>query len=106
MKKKQWLVTVTVIPKSKENKVSYVSYDGNLIRVRVTEFPENNKANRAVIRVLSEHFGIKQNDIILVAGQSSKHKKFLLPEHLKLLKEDVQEERLHKQRDFFDKDHF
>lgn len=83
MIQKQWLVTVKVTTKAKENSVSYISYSEDLIRVRVVEAPENNKANRAVICVLSEYFCIKQNEVILVSGSTSKYKKFLLPGCLK-----------------------
>ncbi len=104
MMQKRWLVTVIVTPKARENKVSYVSYSEDLIRVRVVEAPENNKANMAIVRVLSKYFQIKQNEVILVSGSTSKYKKFSLPGNLKIFQREgsLDTEKLEKQGYLFD----
>lgn len=57
---------------AKENRIISVN-DNNLI-VYVTEPPIAGKANKAIIKLLSEHFKIPQSKIILEKGLKSKHK--------------------------------
>lgn len=72
-----WMIEVKVTPKAKENKV--VSWDGEVLKVRVTEVPEKGKANQAVIRLLAEVFSLPQREFTLVSGSGARNKKILLP---------------------------
>lgn len=76
-----WVIEVKVTPKAKENKI--VSWDGEVLKVRVTEVPEKGKANHAVIRLLAEAFSLPQRELTLISGSSSKNKRILLPESCK-----------------------
>lgn len=51
--------------------------DGAL-RVAVAAAPEQGKANEAVIRVLAETLGLRKSQITLVAGATSRQKRFLV----------------------------
>jgi uncharacterized protein (TIGR00251 family) len=47
------------------------------LRVSVTAPPEDGKANDAIVRVLADTFGRSRSTIHLIAGQTSRTKKFL-----------------------------
>ncbi|MEO0092225.1 MAG: DUF167 domain-containing protein [candidate division WOR-3 bacterium] len=61
---------------AKENRI--ISVNDNKLIVYVTEPPIEGKANRALIKLLSEHFKIPQSNIILEKGLKSKHKIVLI----------------------------
>lgn len=50
----------------------------NTLHVYVKEPPLEGKANKAVIEALAEYFHIKKSQIILLSGEKSKNKNFLL----------------------------
>ena len=50
--------------------------DGDLVRISVTEAPENDKANRAVQAVLAAAMGVAPTDLKLVRGHRSRDKVF------------------------------
>ena len=62
---------VKVIPKAKRNFVKEAA-DG--LRVYVTAPVTNGKANKAVIDILAEHFGVAKGRIEIVRGLKSRHK--------------------------------
>ena len=51
---------------------------GRALRVAVSAAPEKGKANQAIITVLSKAFGIPKSTIELIAGSTSRQKRFLL----------------------------
>ncbi|MBI4641812.1 MAG: DUF167 domain-containing protein [Candidatus Tectomicrobia bacterium] len=62
---------ITVKPKSRQERVEktdsgYVAY--------VKEQPVDNKANRALIQLLSQYFGVPKSHIAIVSGLHSKQK--------------------------------
>ena len=52
-------------------------HDGAL-KVSVSQAPEKGKATAAIVNVLADSLGIKKNQIELLSGQTSTHKKFLI----------------------------
>ena len=67
-------ISVRVKPNAKQEKIEKVNEGQFLIRVK--EKPQEGKANKAVIKVLSEYFEVPQSRIVLLKGQSSKEKIF------------------------------
>ncbi len=65
-------IFVKVIPKAKMAKIEKMN--DNHFKVWVTESPEGGKANEAVIRLIADYFNIKESDILLVSGASSRQK--------------------------------
>lgn len=65
-------ISVTVKANSKENSVEKIS--GNEFALRVKAPAKEGKANEAVIKVLSEYFGVAKSRINIVKGQTSKKK--------------------------------
>jgi uncharacterized protein YggU (UPF0235/DUF167 family) len=64
-------LTVTIKPRSREEKV--VPAEGGFI-LHVLEPPVENRANEAMIRLLSSHLGIPKSRISIVAGLKSRRK--------------------------------
>jgi len=54
-------------------------HDGSL-RVSVSAPPEDGKANEAIVRLLADVFRRRRSSIRLIAGQTSRIKKFLFEE--------------------------
>lgn len=64
---------IKVIPRSSKNEILF---DGNnKIKIRITEIPENNKANQAIIDILHENLHIPKNKITILSGLRSSNKK-------------------------------
>jgi uncharacterized protein (TIGR00251 family) len=70
------VLPVKAQPGARRNGVTGV-HDGAL-KVAVSQAPEKGKATAAIINVLAESLRIKKNQIELLSGQTSTHKKFLI----------------------------
>jgi uncharacterized protein (TIGR00251 family) len=63
---------ITVIPRAQRREV--IDLGGDHFRVKLTSAPEKDKANRELIRVLAQHFGVKKSAVTIKTGQKSRHK--------------------------------
>ncbi len=70
------ILPVKAQPGARRNGVTGV-HDGAL-KVSVSQAPEKGKATAAIVNVLADSLGIKKNQIELLSGQTSTHKKFLI----------------------------
>ena len=70
------VLSVKALPGARRNGVTGV-HDGAL-KVAVSQAPEKGKATAAIMNVLAESLGIKKNQIEVLSGQTSTHKKFLI----------------------------
>jgi uncharacterized protein (TIGR00251 family) len=68
------LLEVRVQPRARRNEV--VEQVGAVLRVRVTATPVDGEANRAVIALLAEAFGVAPSRVVLVRGGTSRDKLF------------------------------
>lgn len=48
------------------------------LKVRTTQAPEKGKANAAIAKLLAKQFGLRPSQVVLVAGQASPRKEFLM----------------------------
>jgi hypothetical protein len=64
-------IQVKVKPNSK---VGEVSREGDSFVVKVKEPPREGRANRAVIKLLAEHFGVPQSQVRIIGGFTTKNK--------------------------------
>ena len=64
-------IQVKVRPNSKTEEVSR---EGDSFVVKVKEPPREGKANRAVIRLLAQHFGVSQTQVKILSGFRSRNK--------------------------------
>jgi len=70
-------VAVRITPKGRRDAVEGLAEtaDGGAeIRVSVTAVPEDGKANRALIKLLSKLWGVPKSAITIVAGETDRHK--------------------------------
>ena len=62
---------VKVTPNSK---IEGISKEGDLLLVRVKDPPKEGKANRAVVKLLAEYFGVSQGQVTIVSGYNGRNK--------------------------------
>ncbi len=55
-----------------------VGRHGDALKVRVAAPPEKGRANEALVTVLAEAFGVAAKDVTIVAGETSRSKRFRL----------------------------
>lgn len=65
-------ITVDVKTNSKEKKIEKIS--NNLYRVRLKATPVEGKANKQLISMLAEYFGVAKSQIEIRVGKTSKTK--------------------------------
>lgn len=64
-------IRVTVIPNSKTDEVTR---EGDGFLVKVKEPPKEGKANKAVIKLLAQHFKVPQDSVRISSGFRSRNK--------------------------------
>lgn len=69
------VIAVTVKPNSRKGPLVETADDGTLI-VYVREPATEGKANKAVALVLAKHLGVPKSSVVLVAGATSRIKRF------------------------------
>lgn len=73
--------TLHVTPKAAQNKIRALARDDKgrlLLKVAVTDVPEDGKANKAVIKLLSKSFGVAKSDIEILSGESARVKSLFM----------------------------
>lgn len=65
-------INVRVQPNSSQRKVEKQEYGS--YKVYVTVVPENNKANKEVIELLSKELGVKKHAIEIIKGLTARNK--------------------------------
>jgi len=65
------LIKIKVVTKAKEKSVT--EFSGGL-KARITAPPVDGKANKALIRLIAEYYGVKNARVSIVKGVSSKDK--------------------------------
>lgn len=66
------ILQVRVIPKAKFNRIQELT--DNSLKIHITQAPEDNKANKAVIEIVRRHYGVKKNQISIIKGEHSQNK--------------------------------
>lgn len=64
-------INVKVMPKSSREEV--VEENG-AIKVYVKAAPDKGKANKAVIELIAEHYGVRKSDVTIVTGETARKK--------------------------------
>jgi len=65
-------INIRVIPRSSKNEV--IKMPDGALKIKLTAAPVNNKANAALIKLLSEHFKISKSKIEIIKGERGKNK--------------------------------
>jgi len=66
------LIQVKVQPRAKRREVAADGASG--LTVKVLSPPEGGRANREVIELVAEHFGLPVSKVRIVRGEKSRHK--------------------------------
>jgi uncharacterized protein (TIGR00251 family) len=66
------LLHVRVTPRASKSEV--VGWEKGALRVRVTASPVDGRANRAVLALLAEAFGVPPSSVVLVRGERGRDK--------------------------------
>ena len=78
------ILLVKVTPRSSQNKI--VSWDGEILKVRLKAVPEKGNANKELITFLSKELKIPQKQIVIAHGHRGRQKRL---EFLGISKEDL-----------------
>ncbi len=70
------VVSVKVQPNSSKDRV--VGEYADQIKIAVTVAPEKGKANKAVIKLFAKRLGIKNSDIQIISGETSRDKELFI----------------------------
>jgi uncharacterized protein (TIGR00251 family) len=66
-------LTVWVVPGARQSEI--VGFHGDAVKIRIAAPPERGRANKALIDLLSEHFGAQ---VRLASGAGSRRKRFVV----------------------------
>jgi uncharacterized protein (TIGR00251 family) len=70
-------ISIKVITHAKKSEVVADDIDlfgARILRVRISQPPEDGKANKALIELLAEYLQVKKNSLTIIAGEKSTHK--------------------------------
>jgi uncharacterized protein (TIGR00251 family) len=66
------LIKVTVIPRAKKAEVIVLS--NNYLRVKIPAMPVSGRANKRLIEMLAEYYGVRKSAITITRGERSREK--------------------------------
>ena len=69
------IIEVQVKSNSKKGPLIQIDQDGS-ISVFVREIAQNDEANKAVIKLLSDYYKVPKNNVLLLSGSKYKRKRF------------------------------
>lgn len=72
------ILKIKLNPKAKQNNVAGIFDDDEVLKINVTSPPENNKANKALINLLSSKMKLAKSCFEIISGKISKNKKILI----------------------------
>ncbi len=70
-------ISIKVITHAKKSEVVADEIDlfgARILRVKISQPPEDGKANKALIELIAEYFQVKKNSLTIIAGEKSTHK--------------------------------
>ncbi|MBU4333798.1 MAG: DUF167 domain-containing protein [Candidatus Omnitrophica bacterium] len=65
------IIDIKVIPQAKKNQIKQ---ENDIVKVYLTAPAVDGKANKALIEVLADHFGVKKCDILIKKGLKTRSK--------------------------------
>ena len=67
---------VRLSPNSSKNQIQYI--ENNLLKVQTTSVPEDGKANKTLIKILSKELKIAKSNIEIIKGSKNRNKTILI----------------------------
>ena len=71
-----WILPVRAQPGAKKNAAG--GEHASALKIMVTAPPEDGRANKALVETLSKLLGLKRSQVLLLSGEKSREKRFLL----------------------------
>lgn len=71
-----YVLTLHIQPNAKKTEISGVH--GDALKVRLQAPPIDGKANEALCAFLAEIFAVKRQSVVLLSGETSRHKRILI----------------------------
>ncbi len=68
-----WKISLKIVPNSSKNDFVGMMADGNF-KLKIQAVPEKNKANKAIIKLISKKLGISQSKIQIISGETQAKK--------------------------------
>lgn len=81
------LLTIKIFPNARKTQI--LGYQNGILRLSIKEPAENQKANQALIRFLSELLHLPQNQISILSGKTSRHKVLKLSLSFEVIQEKI-----------------
>jgi len=72
------IINVRVITKAKFKRVEETA--PGCLKVYVSAAPEDNKANKAVIKALAQYCGVRESQVLIIQGERSRDKRVEIKE--------------------------
>ena len=75
--KSGYKIQLKIVPNSKKNQICGMvdaDFETKALRVKVAAVPEDNKANKELIKFLSKEWRLAKSDMILLSGEKSQRK--------------------------------
>ena len=69
-----WILEVKAIPNARKSEIVGFEADGAL-KIKLRAVPEDGKANRELIKLLSKQCGISKSCLTILSGETSRHKR-------------------------------
>ena len=85
------ILKIRIIPSA--SKAQIIAADG-MIKIKVTEPPVENKANKALVQYLSKYFRVPKTSVTIIRGETSKEKTIYLSVSDKNKKSEIMDELL------------
>lgn len=70
------VLRVKVIPRASRSEI--VGWENDELKIRLAAVPDKGQANDELIRFLSRHLGVGKTSIVLLNGETSRHKKIAI----------------------------
>jgi uncharacterized protein (TIGR00251 family) len=70
-------ISIKVVTHAKKSEVVADDFDlfgARILRVKISQPPEDGKANKALIELLADYLNVKKNSLTIIAGEKSTHK--------------------------------
>ncbi len=79
------MVIIKVLVKPRSNKSEVLSFDGEILTVKISAIPYKGQSNIELIKTLSKFFGVPKNGIMIKKGLKSKIKEVVFDEKQKII---------------------
>jgi len=71
-----FFLKILVQPRAKKTEI--IGIQGDRLKIKISSPPVDNKANRELIKFLGKFLGLKNKDLVLVKGETSREKTILI----------------------------